>query len=152
MLAKLLPLTLLALLSLQTGPPTIGLWVFSLADGSARQVVIRGAPEDWDNVKNFAWSPDSKQIALTLGTTDCDYPGDAVSVFLTTVDLKSQVRLSPSDMTFEPAFAPDGSAVAFVDFSDSPAKLMHYDLAARKLRVIRIASQQNNYYSLHGWR
>ena len=133
-------------------PPTIGLWIYSLADHSEHPVVIRDAPKEWENVKNFAWSPDSKRIALTLGTVDCDYPGSAVSIFVTTVDLKSQTRLSKSEMAFEPAFAPDGSGVAFVDFSDSPAKLMHYDLATGKLRIIRIASEQNNYYHLIGWR
>jgi Tol biopolymer transport system component len=75
-------------------------------------VSIASAPKDWDNVKSFNWSPDSKRLAVMLGTTDCDYPGSANGVFVTSLDLKSQSRVSPTGMALDPVFSPDGSAVA----------------------------------------
>lgn len=132
--------------------PTLGLWVYSLADHSDRQMVVRSAPKEWGHVANFRWSPDSKSIALTLGVAGCEYPGDVATVFLTTLDEKTQKRLSTTGMAFEPVFPPDGSAVAFVDFSDSPARLMRYDIATGKAKIIRIATEQNNHYSLLDWK
>jgi Tol biopolymer transport system component len=133
-------------------PPTLGLRLYSMDRQTDVPVIIRGAPENWEDVKTYEWSPDSKQIALTLGPVACDYPGDAADVFVTSVDLKFQMRLSTSGMSFEPAFSPDGLSVAFVDFSNSPARLFRYDLAGRASTLIRRATEQNNYYHLYGWR
>jgi Tol biopolymer transport system component len=110
------------------------------------------APKDWDNVKSFSWSPDSKRIALTVGTTDCDYPGSANGVFITTVDLKSQSRISDGDMSFEPLFSPDGTSVAYIDFSESPAKLMRYEIATGRRTLIRRGTEADNYYRLIDWK
>jgi Tol biopolymer transport system component len=133
-------------------PPTIGLHIYSTRTKTDRAVTIAGAPKDWDNVKSFRWSPDSKRLALTLGTTDCDYPGSANGVFITSIDLKSQIRVSQTDMSFEPVFSPDGAALAFVDFSDSPARLIRYDFATGSRTLIRRATQNDNYYRLMDWR
>jgi len=133
-------------------PPTIGLRLYSLATKSDTAVTIASAPKDWDNVRSYAWSPDSKRLALTLGTTDCDYPGSANGVFITTLDRKSQIRASQGDMSFEPAFSPDGASVAYVDFSDSPARLFRYELSTGSRSRIRQATEENNYYRLLDWR
>src|SRR5262249_40291408 len=117
-----------------------------------RAVTIAAAPKDWDNLKSFQWSPDSKRLALTLGTTDCDYPGSANGVFVTSIDLKSQIRVSQTDMSFEPIFSPDGTSLAFVDFSDSPARLIRYDFATGARMLIRRATQNDNYYHLLDWK
>lgn len=132
-------------------PPTIGLRVYSIRSKTDDAVRI-AAPKDWENVKSFNWSPDSKRLALTLGTTDCDYPGSANGVFITTLDMKSQVRASVGEMSFEPAFSPDGSSIAFVDFSDSPAKLMRFDMTTRARTLIRQATQEDNFFHLIEWR
>ena len=131
-------------------PPTIGLWLYSIEQKSAKQVTVPKAPGD--DMKNFAWSPDGKHIALTLGSTDCDYPGSTAAVFLTDVGQTHQVRLSSGDMAFEPAFSPDGTGVAFVDFSQSPAKLMRYTISTGKLDLIRQAPEESNYYTLLDWK
>jgi len=133
-------------------PPTLGLRLYSVAAHSDVPVTIRDAPPGWEDVRNWAWSPDSKRIAVALGTTDCDYPGTASGVFVTSLDLKSQVRASTSRLSVEPAFSPDGGAVAFVDFSESPAKLLRYDLATGKLTLIRRATESENDYRLLSWR
>jgi Tol biopolymer transport system component len=133
-------------------PPTIGLRLYSVRTKSDSAVSIGAAPKDWSNVRSFTWSPDSKWLALTLGTTDCDYPGSANGVFITSVDLKSQIRASINDMSFEPVFSPDGSAVAFVDFSDSPARLIRYDMATRARTLIQRASESHNYYRILDWK
>jgi hypothetical protein len=103
------------------------------------------------NVKSFNWSPDSRRLALTLGTTDCDYPGTANGVFITTVDQKSQFRASAGDMSFEPIFAPANDSIAFVDFAESPAKLIRYDFASGARTLIRRATEDHNYYHLVNW-
>lgn len=131
--------------------PTIGLWVYSLTGHTDRRVTFASAPAAWDNVKTFTWSPDGKRIALTLGTTDCDYPGSENGIFLTTVDLKVQSQISPATMSLEPVFSPDGSAIAFVDFSEPPARLLRYDLTTGEIRLIRRATQEDNYYTLLDW-
>jgi len=132
--------------------PTLGLWIYSFAKHNSAPVVIRAAPKEWDNVKNFAWSPDSRRIAVTLGTTDCDYPGSGAGVFLTDVDQKQQLRISASDLSVEPAFSPDGTAVAFIDVSEPRSKLMLYDIDSRNLRLLSQAGEQANYYTLVDWK
>ena len=134
------------------GGPTIGLWIYSFVEHNSAQVVIRAAPTDWDDVKNFAWSPDSRRIALSLGTTDCDYPGSAAGVFLTDVEQKQQLRISTSSLSVEPTFSPDGTRVAFVDVSESQSKLMLYEIGSRSLRLLSQASEQANYYTLLSWK
>jgi hypothetical protein len=133
-------------------PPTLGLWLFSVAEKTDRQVRLRGAPAAWEDVKNFSWSPDSKRLALTVGTTDCDYPGSEAGVFVTGVDLQDQRQISRSNMSFEPVFSPEGEDIAFVDFSDSPAKLLRYRLTDGSLHLIRRATEESNYYHLIGWK
>jgi Tol biopolymer transport system component len=132
--------------------PTLGLWIYSFAEHNSAQVVIRAAPTEWDNVKNFAWSPDGRRIAITLGTTDCDYPGSGAGVFLTDVEQKQQLRISTSILSVEPAFSADGTAVAFVDVSESRSKLMLYEIGSRSLRLLSQASEQANYYTLLDWK
>jgi Tol biopolymer transport system component len=133
-------------------PPTIGLHIYSVTKKTDKPVTIAPAPKAWDNVKSFNWSPDSKRLALTLGTTDCDYPGSANGVFVTSIDQKSQIRLSMTDMSFEPVFSPDGTAVAFVDFSEDRATLIRHDLATGAHTLIRRATENNNYYRLLDWK
>ena len=132
-------------------PPVIGLRIYSTRTKTDTAVTIAAAPKDWNNVKSFNWSPESKRLVLTLGTTDCDYPGTANGVFITTVDLKSQIRASINDMSFEPIFSPDGTAVAFVDFYESPARLIRYEMATGARTLIRRATEADNYYRLLDW-
>ena len=135
-------------------PPTLGLRIYSMRSKTDAAVTIGVAPKDWQNVKSYSWSPDSKRLALTLGTVDCDYPGTANGVFVTTVDFTSQLRASVRDMSFEPVFSPDGKAIAFVDFSDpdSRAQLIRYELATGTRTLIRRATQADNYYRLLDWK
>jgi Tol biopolymer transport system component len=135
-------------------PPTLGLRIYSLHSRVDSAVTIRSAPRDWQNVKSYSWSPDSKRLAITLGTVDCDYPGSANGVFITSVDLRSQVRASLGELSFEPLFSLDGNSIAFVDFSDSDsrARLIRYDLATGTRTLIQRAPESDNYYRLLGWK
>ena len=132
--------------------PTVGLWIYALTSHTDRQVTVASAPAAWDDVKTFNWSPDGTRLTLTLGTTDCDYPGSEAGVFLTTPDLAVQRQISTTNLSLEPVFSPDGSAVAFVDFSEPPARLLRYDLTTGTLSLIRRATQEDNYYTLLDWR
>ena len=131
--------------------PTLGLRVHSLADGSDRALVIR-APKDWEDVKSYAWSPDGNRIAIMVGTVGCDYPGDAVSIFLTSLDSKSQLRISTSSMALDPVFSPDGSELAFSDAQEIPARLVRYNLATGALVLIARGTESENYFHLHAWK
>jgi len=135
-------------------PPTIGLRIYSINSKKDSAVTISVAPKDWQNVKSYNWSPDSKHLALTLGTVDCDYPGEANGVFITSVDSKLQVRASLRNMSFEPVFSPDGKALAFIDFSgpDSRAELIRYELTTGVRTLIRRAPGSDNYYRLLDWK
>jgi len=55
-------------------------------------------------------------------------------------------------MSLEPVFSPDGAAVAFVDFSDSPSKLIRYDMTPGVRTLIRRATLEDNYFHLLAWK
>jgi len=71
---------------------------------------------------------------------------------MTSVDQKSQIRVSSGEMSLEPVFSPDGAALVFVDFSDLPAKLIRYDIATRNRTVFRRGSATDNFYHLLDWK
>ena len=73
-------------------------------------------------------------------------------MFVTSVDQKVQKQISTSSPSVQPAFSPDGSAIAFVDSSQSPARLFRYDLASETRSVIRRASTKENDYLLLEWK
>jgi Tol biopolymer transport system component len=129
--------------------PNTELRFYSLIDGSDTAVSIPKAPP---SVYNFSWSPDSRRIAIELGTEDCTSPSGDAAVFVTSVDQKVQKQISTSSPSVQPAFSPDGSAIAFVDSSQFPARLFRYDLASETRSVIRRASAKENDYLLLEWK
>lgn len=131
------------------GSPNIELHLYSLIDGSDTAVSIPKAPP---SVYNFSWSPDSQRLAIELGTEDCGSPSVDAAVFVTSVDQKVQKQISTSSPSAQPAFSPDGSAIAFVDSSHPPARLLRYDLASKTRSVIRRASTKENDYRLLEWK
>jgi len=131
------------------GSPNTELRLYSLIDGSDTAVSIPKAPP---SVYNFSWSPDSRRLAIELGTEDCESTSGDAAVFVTSVDQKVQKQISTSSPSVQPAFSPDGSAIAFVDSSQSPARLFRYDLASETRSVIRRASANENDYVLLDWK
>jgi Tol biopolymer transport system component len=131
------------------GSPNTELRLYSLIDGSDTAVSIPKAPP---SVYNFSWSPDSRRLAIELGTEDCGSSSGDAAVFVTSVDQKVQKQISTSSPSAQPAFSPDGSAIAFVDSSQSPARLFRYDLASGTRSVIRRASARENDYQLLDWK
>jgi len=131
------------------GSPNTELRLYSLIDGSDTAVSIPKAPP---SVYNFSWSPDSRRLAIELGTEDCGSPSGDAAVFVTSVDQKIQKQISTSSPSVRPAFSPDGSAIAFVDSSQSPSRLFRYDLASETRSVIRRASTKENDYLLLEWK
>ena len=126
--------------------PDTELRLYSLIDGSDAAVHIPKAPP---SVYNFSWSPDSRRLAIELGTEDCTSISDDAAVFVTSVDQRVQKQISTYSPSIQPAFSPDGSAIAFVE---SPARLFRYDLASETLSVIRRASAEENDYTLLEWK
>jgi len=131
------------------GSPNTELRLYSLIDGSDTAVNIPKAPP---SVYNFSWSPDSRRLAIELGTDDCGSPSGDAAVFVSSVDQKVQMQISTSSPSVQPAFSPDGSAIAFVDSSQVPARLFRYDLASKTRSVIRRASTKENDYRLLEWK
>ena len=131
------------------GSPNTELRLYSLIDGSDAAVSIPKAPP---SVYNFSWSPDSRRLAIELGTEDCGSPSGDAAVFVSSVDQKVQMQISTSSPSVQPAFSPDGSAIAFVDSSQVPARLFRYDLASKTRSVIRRASTKENDYRLLEWK
>jgi Tol biopolymer transport system component len=97
--------------------PNKELRLYSLIDGSDTAVSI---PKARLSVYNFSWSPDRRRLAIELGTEDCGSPSGDAAVFVTSVDQKVQKQISTSSPSVQPAFSPDGSAIAFVDSSQFP--------------------------------
>jgi len=129
--------------------PNRELRLFSLLDGSDTAVSILKAPA---SVHNFSWSPDGRRIAVELGTEECVSPSGDASVFVTSTDQKIQTQISNSSPSIQPAFSSDGSAIAFVDLSQFPARLFRYDLSSGTRSLIRRASAQENDYQLLEWK
>jgi Tol biopolymer transport system component len=129
--------------------PNKELRVYSLVDDFDTAVNIPKAPP---SVYNFTWSPDSRRLAIELGTEDCTSPSGDAAVFVTSVDQKVQKQISTSSPSVQPAFSPDGSAIAFVDSSQFPARLFRYDLSSETRSVIRRASAKENDYLLLEWK
>jgi len=131
------------------GSPNTELRLYSLIDGSDTAVNIPKAPP---SVYTFSWSPDSRRLAIELGTEGCESTSGDAAVFVTSVDQKVQKQISTSSPSAQPAFSPDGSAIAFVDSSQVPVRLVRYDLATETRSVIRRASAKENGYVLLEWK
>jgi Tol biopolymer transport system component len=131
-------------------PPT-ELRLYSVADGSDTVVALHDLKAP-DSVYNFSWSPDSRRIALELGTNDCGYPAGNAAVFVTSVDQKYQIRVSNASPALEPIFSRDNSAVVFVDSSQPPARLLRYEFPSKTLKLIRRAEESEGYYRLLDWK
>jgi Tol biopolymer transport system component len=131
-------------------PPT-ELHLYSLADMIDTVVAFRSlkAPE---SVYNFSWSPDSRTLAMELGTNNCEYPAIDAGVFITSVDQKYQMKISNASPAFEPIFSHDGSAIAFLDASQSPYRLWHYDIQSRTLKQMGKSGDQESLHRLLDWR
>jgi Tol biopolymer transport system component len=115
--------------------PTMELHLYSLSEGSDTVVTIHDAKAP-PSVYNFAWSPDSRRIALELGTDDCQSPSGDAAVFVSSLDQKYQARVSDASPSTNPLFSPDGSGLVFVDSSQNPYRLWRYDFSSNALTLV----------------
>jgi Tol biopolymer transport system component len=118
--------------------PELHLWVLAVNSKSLVEIDLSRVQKEWTNVKDFAWSPDGKFLAVGIGTVDCDYPGTANGVFITSLDQKVQFKLSRGQQSLGALFAPDGKQVVFTDYGDygTHPQLVIGELATRKLTPI----------------
>jgi Tol biopolymer transport system component len=131
--------------------PPNELHLLSLVDGSDTTVKMHD-PQAPSGVYHFAWSPDSRRIALELGTPDCGYPTGDAAVFVTSVDQKDQLKISNESASYEPVFSPDGSGVVFMDASHDPVGLWRYDLAGKSLKPFTVNGIGLTYEELLQWK
>jgi Tol biopolymer transport system component len=118
--------------------PELHLWVLAVGSKSLVEIDLSRVQKDWTNVKEFGWSPDGKFLAVGIGTVDCDYPGTANGVFVTSVDQRVQFKLSRGQQSLGATFAPDGKQVVFTEYGDDGThpQLVIGELATRKLTPI----------------
>lgn len=116
--------------------PELSLWVLSVGSKTPVKIDLSGVDKTLTNVKDFEWSPDGKLLAAGIGTVDCDYPGSAGAVFVTSLDQKVQFKLSRGQLSLQARFSPDGRSIMFTDFSDYPPKLVIGDLSTRELSPV----------------
>lgn len=118
--------------------PELHLWILAVGSKALVEIDLSRMQKEWMNVKDFDWSPDGKFLALGIGTVDCDYPGTANGVFVTSVDQKVQFKLSRGQQSLGATFAPDGKKVVFTEYGDDGAhpQLVIGELATRKLTPV----------------
>ncbi len=90
------------------------LTVVSLDSGSSHQIEIEGKLE----LRNAAWSPDSKQLAFLA-----DLPGEAPSAQLWTAPADSGTPTKHCDLKGNadiPSFSPDGSKISLLFIEGMP--------------------------------
>jgi len=90
-------------------------------------------PKGFDDVHDFDFSPDGRQVVVGFGTVGCDYPGDSGAVYLVSLSDGSVRRLTPTGIALKGRFSPDGKQVAYTDFlvGNSPSVFI-LDLATGK--------------------
>lgn len=75
-------------------------------------------PKGFDDVYDFDFSPDGRQVAVGFGTVGCDYPGDSGAVYLVSLPDGNSRRLTPEKaIALKGHFSPDGKQIAYTDFA-----------------------------------
>ncbi len=92
----------------ECGGPELRLWVLAVGSKTPVEINLSRVQQQWTNVKDFAWSPDGKHLTVGIGTNDCDYPGSANGVFVTSLDQTVQFKLSRGEQSLGAIFSPDG--------------------------------------------
>lgn len=139
----------------ECGGPERRLWVLAVGSKTPVEIKLSRVQQQWTNVKDFAWSPDGKRLTVGIGTNDCDYPGSANGVFVTSLDQTVQFKLSRGEQSLRAICSPDGKKAVFTEYTDAAAhpQLMIGDLATRELTpVADTRSSGNDVPTAVGWR
>ncbi len=132
--------------------PEIALWVLATGSQTPEKIDLSRVDKTLSNVKDFDWSPDGKFLAVGLGTVDCDYPGQAGGVFVSSLDQKVQFKLSRGELSLRAKFSPDGKRVMFTDFSSPPSSLMIGELATGKLIPVPGSKSDEGFDEVVDWK
>lgn len=122
----------------ECGGPELRLWVLAVGSRTPVEINLSRVQQQWTNVKDFAWSPDGKRLTVGIGTNDCDYPGSANAVFVTSLDQTVQFKLSRGEQSLGAIFSPDGQKAVFTEYplGELHPQLMIGDLATRILTPV----------------
>jgi dipeptidyl aminopeptidase/acylaminoacyl peptidase len=128
--------------------------------GGTSALLIEGAqqplkipfPPGFDNVLDFAFSPDDRAVAVTFGAAACDYPGDLARVYIVTLADQELVPLSPADrLSVKAQWSPDAKTLVYSDYSGSDSGLAAVDVQTGK--TVRLtAPTQDGPDEFLGWR
>ena len=98
-----------------------------------KQAIKVPFPQGFDNVLDFAFSPDDNAVAVTFGAAACDYPGDVARVYLFFLADHKLTPVSPPDrLSVKAHWSPDLKFVIYSDYSGSDSPLLGVDVQSGK--------------------
>ncbi len=103
-----------------------------------------------NGVFDFDWSPDGRSLAVSTGTEDCGYPPGDGAVLISSLDGKTQFRLSKNAPSLAAKFSPDSKKVIFVDYKANQSVVA--DIATRTLTPLPGPSSLGSQYVIYDWK
>jgi hypothetical protein len=87
-------------------------------------------PHGFDNVLDFAFSPDDRDVAVTFGAAACDYPGEVARIYLVSLpDLKIRPISPPDHLSVKVEWTPDAKTLIYQDYNGSNSPLVAVNLS-----------------------
>jgi hypothetical protein len=87
-------------------------------------------PRGFDNVLDYAFSPDDRNVAVTFGAAACDYPGDVARIYLVSLPDLQMKPISPADrLSVRVEWTPDAKTLVYQDYTGSNSPLVAVDLS-----------------------
>ncbi len=122
-------------------------------DGSRRQAVTTPQPEphefqEWFIIFDYNWSRNGRTIAFAAtGVWECGmrFCRSEPNIYTVGGDGRNQTRLTDSGLHDKVALAPDGSRVAFTNYSEEPQRIYLSNLDGSQRRVLSFTGIELNF-------
>ncbi len=122
-----------------------------IIDGTGKAMTVP-FPKGFDDVYDFDFSPDGRQVVVGFGTVGCDYPGDSGAVYLVSVSDGNPRRLTPNGIALKGRFSPDAKQVAYTDFTVGQAPSVFVIDVATGRNSPLIATDESGMDEVVDWR
>ena len=131
------------------------------ADGTAKEAIdlMRSLKADcpvppFGGAEQFTFSPDGKQLALTIKLVNNPAESTDTSIFLVSVDGGPLKNITPGMPGYdvEPAYSPDGRYIAFHSmerpgFEADRNRIMLYDRSSGEIREVTVGLDQTTHHA-----